>query len=287
MMQASPRFLTANRWEMVRRVRISNKQIPRRARGQGLVEFALVSILLFIFLLGIIEMGRFLFAYSVVSNAAQEGSRFGITRPRAAFDGNARSTSVARGTAVPTYIVVPNGACSVVSKTLDRALGLPRADIKVAVWYDNGNGTPIPITASNYNAVISRGNRIVVEASYNFQFIAPFISKFVPNGINVKMNSARTMLTNGDGAMPPCEFSTAIAALPPTLTATSTPTPTLTRTATMTLTATRTPTRTSTPISTITPTATRTGTPTGTATRTPTGTATRTPTGTATRTPTP
>src|SRR5688500_6489988 len=112
MMHGSLRFLT-DRWEMVRRVRISNKQIPRRARGQGLVEFALVSILLFMLLLGIIEMGRFMFVYSVVSNAAQEGSRFGIIRPRAAFDVSGMQTSVARGTPVPTYIVVSNGQCNI------------------------------------------------------------------------------------------------------------------------------------------------------------------------------
>src|SRR5687767_9154379 len=196
---------------MVRRVKLSGKRPVQSARGQSLVEFAFISFLLFMFLLGIIETGRLMFAYSVVSNAAQEGSRFGITRPRAGFDVNARATSVARGTAVPTYIVVPNGNCSVVSKTLEKAIGLPRQDIKVAVWYDNGNGTPIPVTAGNHHVVIDRGNRIVVEASYNFQFIAPFMSKFVPNGINVKMSSARSMLTPGDGNMPPCEFSTAIA----------------------------------------------------------------------------
>lgn len=253
---------------MVRRVKVNNKSIPRRARGQSLVEFALVSILLFMFLLGIIEMGRFMFTYSVVSNAAQEGSRFGIVRPRAVFDGNSRATRVALGTVVPTYIVVSNGDCNVVSKTLEKAIGLPREDIRVSVWYDNGNGTPIAVTNSNYESVIVKGNRVVVEASYNFQFIAPFISKFAPNGMNVKMNSARTLLTNGDGAMPPCEFSTAIAAVPPTATATHTrtatmtSTPTVTRTATTTLTASRTLTPTRTLTRTSTPTATRTGTPT-------------------------
>src|SRR5262245_22770328 len=52
------------------------------SRGQSLVEFSLVGIILFMFIFGIIDAGRLLFTYSVVSNASQEGSHYGLTRPR-------------------------------------------------------------------------------------------------------------------------------------------------------------------------------------------------------------
>lgn len=47
-----------------------------RARGQALVEAALVAPLFFLILFGIIDLGRVIWANDVVSNAAREGARF-------------------------------------------------------------------------------------------------------------------------------------------------------------------------------------------------------------------
>jgi Flp pilus assembly protein TadG len=49
----------------------------RRARtGQNLVEFALVTPLLFLFLFGVIEFGWAFYVYSELTNAAREGARY-------------------------------------------------------------------------------------------------------------------------------------------------------------------------------------------------------------------
>jgi Flp pilus assembly protein TadG len=48
-----------------------------QARGQGLVEFALITPLLLLFLFGIIEVGRLLAIYSGASSAAQQTARYG------------------------------------------------------------------------------------------------------------------------------------------------------------------------------------------------------------------
>lgn len=53
----------------------------RRENGQTLVEFALIAPILFLLLLGIMELGRVIFAYNTISNAAREGARYGIIRP--------------------------------------------------------------------------------------------------------------------------------------------------------------------------------------------------------------
>ncbi len=216
----------------------------RRVRGQSLAEFALVSGFLFLLILGIIEFGRFLFVYSVVSNAAQEGARYGIVRPREVYSASEAATRVARGTAIPTRLVVPNGSCNVVDKTREKVWGVPRSDLQVSVWYDGGGGTPTPVTDSNIDNVVIAGNRIVVEANYRFHFILPLVSRFAPTGIDVRMRSARTLTSNGDGVRPPCAFQYTVAP-PPTSTPTvrpPTPTPTNTATATPTSTASPTPT---------------------------------------------
>lgn len=47
----------------------------RRARGQSLVEFALVLPVFFILLFGLIDMGRFVYMNSTLSQAAREAAR--------------------------------------------------------------------------------------------------------------------------------------------------------------------------------------------------------------------
>lgn len=46
--------------------------------GATTVEFALVSIMLFLMLFGIFEYGRFLFVYHITTNAARDAARFAV-----------------------------------------------------------------------------------------------------------------------------------------------------------------------------------------------------------------
>jgi Flp pilus assembly protein TadG len=258
-----------------------------KARGQATVEFALVSLFLFLLLLGIIELSRFMFAYGVVSNAAQEGVRYAIVRPRDIIAPAAATQTAAAGgptVPVPTVMVVSYaGGCTILEKTQEKVWGIPRREVAVRVWYDNGNGTPIPVNSSNLATVVVPGNRVVVEAQYNFRFITPFIDRWMPGGIAVKMTAARTILNPGDQPSELCRAPwTPIA----TFTPTNTPPASNTPTATSTSTHTPTPTPTS-GLSTPTRTPTSTGTPpTSTPTRTPTSTSTPTITPTSTTTPT-
>jgi hypothetical protein len=51
------------------------------ARGQTLVEFALMLPLLILIVLFLFDMGRAVYYYSVIHNAAREGARYGIILP--------------------------------------------------------------------------------------------------------------------------------------------------------------------------------------------------------------
>src|SRR5829696_4575017 len=64
-----------------------NKSRRRRGRGQALVEFAFVAPLLFLLIIGIIEIGRLVFFYHLVNNAAREGARYAIVHGENAWDG--------------------------------------------------------------------------------------------------------------------------------------------------------------------------------------------------------
>lgn len=58
----------------------SSISIPVRGRHRGatLVEMALVSLILFALLIGIVEMGRVAWAREVITSAAREGARYAI-----------------------------------------------------------------------------------------------------------------------------------------------------------------------------------------------------------------
>lgn len=253
--------------------------LHEKARGQSLVEFAFVSIFLFLLLFGIIEMGRLLYAFNVVSNAAQEGSRYAITRPYDMISESEAATSRAAGTAIPTQVVVADGSCNIYDNAREKALGITRSDVRLSVTYENASGTPVapgalstnPDSGNYYGNVMAVGNRVVVEASYRFDFLVPLLSQFAPDGIDVKMSSARSIVNNGSGAFN-CAVNYEPAPAPPTETNTPLPTNTATRTSS--------PTRTST--NTTTPVATNTSTPTASATRTATATSTNTATATST-----
>ena len=48
---------------------------PARGTGQALVEFALVLPIFLLIVFGVFELGRAVFAYNTVANAAREGAR--------------------------------------------------------------------------------------------------------------------------------------------------------------------------------------------------------------------
>ena len=208
----------------------------KKARGQSLVEFAFVSIFLFLLLFGIIEMGRLLYAFNVVSNAAQEGSRYAITRPYDMVSQSEAATSIAAGTAIPTQLVVADGSCNIYDNGRQKVLGITRSDVRLSATYENASGTPVAPGAISTNrgsdnyigSVLKVGNRVVVEATYRFNFLVPLISQFAPNGIDVKMSAARSIVNSNNSAFN-CTVNYEPA--PPLPTDTETPIPASTQTA--------------------------------------------------------
>lgn len=61
--------------------RKADTQDRRRERGQSLVETAIVLPVLVLLLAAVIDFGRVIDAYIVLTNAAREGARFGSVKP--------------------------------------------------------------------------------------------------------------------------------------------------------------------------------------------------------------
>ncbi len=54
---------------------------PRRFRGQSIVEFSLVSLLLLTMVAGVVDLGRGVYSRTTLSNAVRESARYGATNP--------------------------------------------------------------------------------------------------------------------------------------------------------------------------------------------------------------
>lgn len=60
----------------------------RKITAQSLIEFALLLPLLFILIMGLFDVGRAIFFYSVLNTAAREGTRFAIVQPSCDYQAN-------------------------------------------------------------------------------------------------------------------------------------------------------------------------------------------------------
>lgn len=149
-----------------------DKKSQGKTRAQSMVEMALILPVLLLVLFGLIEFGRALFIYTVVSNAAREGARQGLVEPT-------------------NLDLIRKAAYS-------RAILVPTPTLGITVTYDNGKFDS-PISADQ---IVNGESRVVVQAGYRFRMITPIISSiFRP--IRISFLSARTISPGARAHKPP------------------------------------------------------------------------------------
>lgn len=142
-------------------------RIPRKqGRGQAMVEFALVAPLFFLMLFSIIEVGRFIFYYEVLSNATREGARYAIVN-------GASSLSCPTGPAYPgSWECDPDGN-DVAQAVSDAAIGTLGSGVTVdrCWWYDDGT-CDFGTKGAGDNG---RGATVTVAARYTYRTLIPLV----------------------------------------------------------------------------------------------------------------
>jgi Flp pilus assembly protein TadG len=101
-----------------------------RERGQEALEFALIFPILFLIMMGIFDLGRVTYYYSMVHNVAREGARYGTVFP---------DDTAGIEAAIDNLAVGVNLDDLVVTITVDEEGGF----IQVAVAYDMPLVTPL------------------------------------------------------------------------------------------------------------------------------------------------
>jgi hypothetical protein len=132
----------------------------RTPRGQSMVEIAILLPLLLLILMMILDLGRAVYYYSVIHNAAREGARFGVVNYH-------NVTTSAALTA------------SIVTTAKELAIGIDPVDLLIT--------TPgIPTFP------IETGDILVVQADYSFSAVTPLVNLFIDGGI-IDLSSTSTM----------------------------------------------------------------------------------------------
>ena len=252
-----------------------NLQKTSGARGQAIVEFALVLMILMVVLVGILEVGRLMFMYAAINNASREAARY--------------ASAVGLDTDPDSGITSEKHKfCTMIQKMAKRSAFF--TPLTITISYDHGPGTTAFDTCDgtvDTGVSINSGtnlDRVYVTVSANY---SPMLNLLPISSRTITSSSARTILGYQDLQNLTSSSSNTATSSAPTTPGTTVPSDTPTATSTVTPTATGdgelvtlTPLPSSTPtlVPTITPTATITFTPTETMTPTLTFTPTITPT---------
>ena len=130
----------------------------RRTGGQGLAEFALVFPVFVLLVLGVFDIGRAVFAYNTLTNAAREAARFGMVNQDEALIAD-RAQSIAVGIAIDT------------------------ADPDLVGFYRKGPNADVeanePCDNSTDERELSVGCVIVIRPTTSWQAITPVIGTLI------------------------------------------------------------------------------------------------------------
>jgi len=169
----------AERYNVIRNILFINGEISVKTTGkstekaQGMVEFAIAIPILLMLILGIMEIGRLIFAFNAVSAASREAARFG--------------SAVGGTNGLPRYM-----DCEEIKATAMRfggLVGLEEDDI--LIQYDEGPDTVIVSTTCPPTHPVKLGDRIVVNVRVDYQPILPLLN--VPP-IPIRADSAHTII---------------------------------------------------------------------------------------------
>jgi Flp pilus assembly protein TadG len=134
-------------------------------RGQALVEFALIFPVLVLLLLGIFEVGRLVFAYNTLGNAAREGARVAAVNQIQTSPDCTNNRPIVNP-ATPHWSIKQCAA--------DKALVLGLTDTDVDVAY-----SPPPDVTFTCSPTLRVGCLATVTVTHEFRAITPIIGDII------------------------------------------------------------------------------------------------------------
>lgn len=151
---------------MALKVRLSERRQRQGHVGQTLVEFALVFPLIVFFLFGITDLGRAVYAYNTIANAARQGARVAAVNQVVTTNTTCVENMPVEDPSNPNWSIKACAASSAIS------LGI--AASSVAVTY-----SPPPNTSISCSPTLDVGCIASVTVSYAWTPLTPLIGTLV------------------------------------------------------------------------------------------------------------
>jgi Flp pilus assembly protein TadG len=167
----------------LRRSSADRDRAPARARGQSLVEFALVLLPLFLLILGVVQFGLIFNSYVTMTNAAREGARTGTiyvydrTLSKAQND-TARNAAI-RASVLASMNLLAKTSPQFAGGSTWTADGATFTNGDTAITY----AVPVGVTESDPRT----GQTITVRATYHQDLIIPMIAALLPKDANGRL----------------------------------------------------------------------------------------------------
>lgn len=185
-------------WSAVRRPRQIARTQRDSARGQSLVEFALVLPIFLMLVFGLIDTGRFVFMHSALSQAAREGARLGAVEAywvQSTWVGPAPVCSnTGGGPQAPKCPATPAVLRQDILDAANREM-TPFANITIAQLYTSCDASTPP--SGNWTTTTCTnnqpGNLLSVRVVYSITPMTPLISRFFPS---ITSTASATMVIN-------------------------------------------------------------------------------------------
>jgi Flp pilus assembly protein TadG len=139
----------------------------RRSRGQALVEFALVIPIFLLLLVALFDLGRAVFAYNTLTNAAREGARTAIV--------NQHKPSIIERAKEQTAIVELSDPSVDIDFYQVKPDGTPDLAIPCATIAVSFEATYLPITPLVSNILFKSGVTFEAQSVLSVEFSCPLV----------------------------------------------------------------------------------------------------------------
>ena len=141
----------------------------KNERGATIAEFAVVALLFFTMLIGIIEFGRLLYTHNALTDATRAGARFGALH---------HGATAADQTAVKNYVVYgPNGTYDAKGNPTSPPLIANLTTDMVIVDFEGVDADGDPATVGNTAYGTNLGSCTVSIENYQFNLSIPVIGR--------------------------------------------------------------------------------------------------------------
>jgi Flp pilus assembly protein TadG len=146
-------------------VTLRSRRERRRAGGQSLVEFALVLPIIVLLIVGFVEIGRAVFAFNTIANAARQGARVAIVNQLSVVTDCDESRPI-EDPYQPHWSI---RGCAIAAAS---ALGINTSNVSVSYL------TP-PSTTLSCAPILHVGCLASVTVTYHYSITTPFISMLI------------------------------------------------------------------------------------------------------------